>query len=61
MNERINELVSQANMEIDPAHPNHNQKVLEKFAKLIVEDIMHELEINGYEDAFDHLNEYFGE
>jgi len=44
MNERIKELVSQANMEIDPAHPNHNQKVLGKFANLIVKEC---IEISG--------------
>ena len=38
MNERIKELAEQANLEIDPAHPDHNQKVLEKFAELIVRD-----------------------
>ena len=38
MNERIRELAEQANLEIDPAHPDHNQKVLEKFAELIVRD-----------------------
>jgi hypothetical protein len=36
MNERIKQLAEQANLEIDPAHPDHNQKVLEKFAELIV-------------------------
>ena len=38
MNERIRELAAQANLEIDPAHPDHNQKVLEKFAELIVRE-----------------------
>ena len=37
MNERIKELAEQANLEIDPAHPDHNQQVLEKFAELIVQ------------------------
>jgi len=36
MNERIKELAEQANLEIDPAHPDHNQKVLEKYFKLLV-------------------------
>ena len=40
MNERIRELAEQANLEIDPAHPDHNQKVLEKFAELIVRECM---------------------
>ena len=38
MNERIRELAEQANLEIDPAHPDHNQKVLEKFAELIIRE-----------------------
>ena len=38
MNERIRELAEQANLEIDPAHPDHNQKVLEKLAELIVRE-----------------------
>ena len=36
MNERIKELAEQANLEIDPTYPDHNQKVLEKFAELII-------------------------
>ena len=40
MNERIIELAEQANLEIDPAHPDHNQSVLEKFAELIVWNCM---------------------
>jgi hypothetical protein len=31
----------------------------EKFAELILEEVMQELFINGYEDAFDFLNEHF--
>ena len=38
MNERIKELAEKANLEIDPAYPDHNQKVLEKFAELIVNE-----------------------
>ena len=38
MSERIRELAEQANLEIDPAYPDHNQKVLEKFAELIVRE-----------------------
>ena len=38
MNERIQQLAEQANLEIDPAYPDHNQKVLEKFAELIVKE-----------------------
>ena len=33
---------------------------LEKFAELLLEEVMQELFINGYEDAFDHLNKHFG-
>jgi len=40
MNERIRLLAEQANLEIDPAHPDHNQKVLEKFAELIVRECL---------------------
>jgi hypothetical protein len=40
MNKRIRELAEQANLEIDPAHPDHNQKVLEKFAELIIRKCM---------------------
>ena len=40
MNKRIKQLAEQANLEIDPAHPDHNQSVLEKFAELIVRDCM---------------------
>jgi hypothetical protein len=40
MNERIKELAEQFNLEIDPAHPDHNQKVLEKFAELIVRECL---------------------
>jgi hypothetical protein len=40
MNQRIRELAEQANLEIDPAHPDHNQKVLEKFAELIIRKCM---------------------
>lgn len=33
---------------------------LEKFAELIIEEVMQELFINGHEDAFDFLNKHFG-
>ena len=38
MNKRIAKPAEQFNLEIDPAYPNHNQKVLEKFAKLIAKE-----------------------
>ena len=41
MNKRIRQLAEQANLEIDPAHPDHNQKVLEKFAGMIVKECYH--------------------
>jgi hypothetical protein len=31
-----------------------------QFAKLILEEVMQELFINGHEDAFDCLNKHFG-
>jgi hypothetical protein len=49
MNKRIKELAEQFNLEIDPAHPDHNQKVLEKFAELIVRECVDKME---YEDSF---------
>lgn len=60
MNERIRELAKEAGAgewgdSVVPAMMD-----IEKFAELIVEEIMQELFINGYEDAFDHLNEHFG-
>ena len=57
MNKRIQELYKQAwgHFPCPTGEPE-----LEKFAELIVEEIMQELFINGYEDAFDHLNEHFG-
>ena len=36
MNERIRELAVKANLEIDPAHPDYNQKVLEKYFELLI-------------------------
>jgi hypothetical protein len=60
MNERIRELAKEAGAgewgdSVVPAMMD-----IEKFAELIVREIMQELFINGYEDAFDHLNEHFG-
>ena len=73
MNERIRELAEQAERlakdELAHLERVHNRLYSftegreiynQKFAELIVEDIMQELFINGYEDAFDHLNKYFG-
>lgn len=65
MNERIQELVGQAKF---MAEETLNKQIsanaelnafAEKFADLILEEVMQELFINGYEDAFDFLNEHF--
>jgi hypothetical protein len=65
MNERIRELAEQANLEIDPAHPDHNQKVLEKFAELIVRECMNVLDPGEHQliarfQARKWLAEHFG-
>jgi len=36
------------------------QKFTERFAELILEEIMQELIINGHDDAFIFLNKHFG-
>ena len=51
MNQRIEELAEQANLEIDPAYPDHNQKVLEKFAELIVKECINKIEANQFGDG----------
>ena len=68
MNERIRELAEQANLEIDPAHPDHNQKVLEKFAELIVRECLNQCYNRGMDDelyagqlkAATYIEEHFG-
>jgi hypothetical protein len=65
MNPRIRELAEQANLEIDPAHPDHNQKVLEKFAELIVRECMNVLDPGEHQliarfQARKWLAEHFG-
>ena len=62
MNKRIRELAEQATKHYPAIESSGEFWAFdkEKFAELIVEDIMQELFINGYEDAFDHLNKYFG-
>ena len=65
MNKRIQELAEQANLEIDPAHPDHNQKVLEKFAELIVRECMNVLDPGEHQliarfQARKWLAEHFG-
>lgn len=61
MNARIQELLIEAHRQTKGGiYTGHISDWTEKFAELIVEEIMQELFINGYEDAFDHLNEHFG-
>jgi len=62
MNERIKELAEQANLEIDPAHPDHNQKVLEKFAELIVRECadIGQRYADGNYEVPNQILEYFG-
>ena len=68
MNERIRLLAEQANLEIDPAHPDHNQQVLEKFAELIVQECLNQCYNRGMDDelyagqlkAATYIEEYFG-
>ena len=62
MNERIKELAEQANLEIDPAHPDHNQKVLEKFAELIVKEVLDEVlqAMDDGMDVYDTVADKFG-
>lgn len=62
MNERIRELAEQATT-IEYGVDNGFDRVTfdkEKFAELIIEEVMQELFINGHEDAFDFLNKHFG-
>lgn len=62
MNERIKALSEQINLEIDPVYPDHNQKVLEKFAELIIRECM-ELGDKALQDGKwpgDVLKEHFG-
>ena len=62
MNERIKELAEQANLEIDPAHPDHNQQVLEKFAELIVKEVLDEVlqAMDDGMDVYDTVADKFG-
>ena len=62
MNERIKKLKEQATT-IEYGVDNGFDRVTfdkEKFAELILEEVMQELFINGHEDAFDFLNKHFG-
>jgi hypothetical protein len=58
MNERIQKLVEQTKEFMDGS--DDLDIFIEKFSDLILEEVMQELFINGYEDAFDFLDEHFG-
>ena len=60
MNERIKELLTPKLKEWGGASGDNFSEELEKFADLILEDVMQELFINGYEDACDFLIELYG-
>lgn len=63
MNEKLEDLMYRAGLTAQgcwDTMDQYDREAIEKFAELIVEEIMQELFINGYEDAFDHLNEHFG-
>jgi hypothetical protein len=62
MNKRIKELAEQANLEIDPAHPDHNQSVLEKFAELIVRECANigALYADGNYEVYNQIMAHFG-
>ena len=60
MNERIKELAEKFNLEIDPAHPNHNQKVLENLAELIVRECIDVVQRTVDGKPVDDLKEHFG-
>ena len=57
MNAHIDELAKQAGLHREWYIDNPE---IEKFAELILEEVMQELFINGHEDAFDFLNKHFG-
>jgi thymidylate synthase ThyX len=57
MNERVRELQKESGLH---AYYDAQEDHIRKFADLLLEDVMQELFINGYEDAFDHLNKHFG-
>ena len=62
MNEHLEDLMYRAGLTAQgcwDSMDSYDREAIEKFAELIREDIMQELFTNGYEDAFDHLSEYF--
>jgi hypothetical protein len=60
MNERIKELIHQTNEWMGVNAQGDMWEREQKFAELLLEEVMQELFINGYEDAFNFLNEHFG-
>ena len=62
MNELIKELAEQAHDYCIHSGEviNYDDAFEQKFAELLLEEVMQTLFINGYEDAFDMLNEHFG-
>jgi hypothetical protein len=56
MNERILELLKQATYDVLGV----NQVDQQLFAKLIVEECMSNLHLNGYDDAMNQVKQYFG-
>jgi hypothetical protein len=64
MNERIKQIEEQCYIKPGGYYPGSDwpEPFFDKqqFAELILEEVMQELFINGYEDAFDFLNKHFG-
>jgi hypothetical protein len=60
MNERIQKLAEQAGIYKLNLSDETEYWIMEKFAELILEEIMQELIINGHDDAFIFLNKHFG-
>ena len=61
MNERIKELAEQAGyLDKGSNHTAYMNFDHEKFADLLLEEVMQTLFITGHESAFDELNKHFG-
>jgi hypothetical protein len=61
MNERILELAKEAGIyQLDQFNTVSGGNQISMFTELLLEEVMQELFINGYEDAFDFLNKHFG-
>ena len=59
MNERIKELMIQCEKKYCQDHDDYFYD-MEKFADLLLEEVMQTLFITGHESAFDELNKHFG-